>query len=157
MDISGWFDAAKFLDELKPYINTMFGLRFLAFSMPDGHVYFQAKVIEKVARKMAERAGCMEIATMARRDESMRRVLSTIVHHLRVEHDVIARGLIKDTFFGGYFIVTRKIGKNIKGYYTPFHAESFGSIAEMEQSKPKMLRDIRKVSLFLDNDQFDNS
>ncbi len=38
MDISGWFDAAGFLDELKPYINKMFGRRFMAFSMADGYV-----------------------------------------------------------------------------------------------------------------------
>ena len=83
MDISGWFDAAAFLEELKPYINKMFGRRFLAFSMPDGLVYFQVKVLEEVARKQAERAGCMEIATMAPKDLTMRQVLFTIVHHLR--------------------------------------------------------------------------
>lgn len=153
MDISAWFDAAQFLNDLKPYINRMFGRRFLAFSMPDGIVYFQVKALEEVARKQAERAGCMEIATMAQKDLTMRQVLFTIVHHLRVEHEVIARGLIKDSFFGGYFSVIRKIGKGIKGYYTPFHAEAFGSIAEMEHAKPAMLRDIQKVSPFLDNEQ----
>lgn len=151
MDISSWFDPVKFLDELKPYINKMFGRRFMAFSMSDGYVYFQTKVLEEVARKMAEKAGCMEITTMAHRDESMRRVLLTIVSYYRAEHEVIARGLIKDTYFGGYFSVARKIGKNIKGYYTPFHAEAFGSIAEMEQTKPQMLKDIVKVSPYLDN------
>lgn len=153
MDISAWFDAARFLDELKPYINKMFGRRFLAFSMPDGVVYFQVKALEEVARKQSERAGCMEVATMAQKDLTMRQVLFTIVHSLRVEHDVIARGLIKDTFFGGYFSVTRKIGKPIKGYYTPFHAEAFGSIAEMEHAKPAMLCDIQKVSPFLDSNE----
>lgn len=153
MDISGWFDAASFLEALKPYINRMFGRRFLAFSMPDGLVYFQVKVLEEVARKQAERAGCMEIATMAQKDLTMRQVLFTIVHHLRVEHDVIGRGLIKDAFFGGYFTVSRKIGKSMKGYYTPFHAEPFGSIAEMEQAKPTLLRDICKVSPFLDGNE----
>lgn len=151
VDISAWFNGSQFLDELKPYINKMFGRRFLAFSMSDGHVYFQAKVLEEVARKMAEKSGCMEIATMAQKDESMRSVLFTIVHLLRSEHDVIDRGLIKDSFFGGYFNVTRKIGKSIKGYYTPFHAEPFGSIAEMEQTKPKMLHDIVKVSPYLES------
>ncbi|PIE59861.1 MAG: metal-dependent phosphohydrolase [Desulfobulbus propionicus] len=151
IDISSWFDPAQFLAELKPYINKMFGRRFMAFSMPDGHVYFQIKVLEEVARKMAEKAGCMEIITMADRDESMRRVLLTIVSCYRAEHEIIARGLIKDNFFGGYFSVTRKIGKSIKGYYTPFHAEAFGSIAEMEQNKPQMLRDIVKVSPYLDD------
>lgn len=155
VDIAGWFDAGGFINELKPYINKMFGRRFLAFSMPDGHVYFQAKVLEEVARKQAEKAGCMAIATMGQRDETMRSVLFTIVHHLKTEHDVIARGLIKETFFGGYFTVTRKIGKTIKGYYTPFHAEPFGSIAEMEQAKPEMLRDIMQVSPYLDNENSD--
>lgn len=149
MDISSWFDAVQFLQELKPYINKMFGRRFLAFSMPDGHVYFQVKVLEEVARKQAERAGCMEIATMARDDHTMRQVLLTIVQQFRGENDIIDRGLIKDNFFGGYFTVTKKIGKSIKGYYTPFHAEIFGSIAEMEQSKSETLRNIQKVSPFL--------
>ena len=151
MDISGWFDVSQFLEDLKPYINKMFGRRFLAFSMPDGHVYFQVKVLEEVARKQAEKAGNMEIGTMAQKDETMRQVLFTIVHHLRAEHEVIDRGLIKDSFFGEYFTVTRKIGKSIKGNYTPFHAERFGSIAEMEQTKTTMLRDIVKVSPYLDN------
>ena len=107
-------------------------------------------MLEEVARKQAERAGCMEIATMAPKDLTMRQVLFTIVHQLRGDHDVIARGLIKDTFFGGYFMVSRKIGKSMKGYYTPFHAEAFGSIAEMEQAKPALLLDIQNVSPFLD-------
>ena len=155
MDISAWFDAEQFLGELKPYINKMFGRRFLAFSMPDGHVYFQVKVLEEVARKQAERSRCMEIATMAQNDPTMRQVLLTIVNHLRGESDIIARGLIKDNFFGGYFTVTKKIGKNIKGYYTPFHAETFGSIAEMEQSKSETLRNLQKVSPFLDNNSLE--
>ena len=156
MDISSWFDAEQFLNALKPYINKMYGRRFLAFSMPDGHVFFQAKVLEEVARKQAERVGCMEIATMAHKDPTMRQVLLTIVHKFRTEPDVIARGLIKDNFFGGYFEVTRKIGKPIKGYYTPFHTEAFaakghiaGSIAEMEQGKSDTLRNIKKVVPFL--------
>lgn len=114
--------------------------------MPDGHVYFQTKVIEDVARKLAEKAGCMDIATMAPRDPSMREVLFSVVQHFRLDHDVIARGLIKDTFFGGYFTVQRKIGKTIKGYYTPFLAEAFGPIAELENNNPEMLRDIIQVT-----------
>ena len=149
MNISSWFDAEHFLNELKPYINKMYGRRFLAFSTADGHVYFQAKVLEEVARKMAEKAGCMEIATMAHKDPTMRQVLLSVVQKFRAEPDIIARGLIKDNFFGGYFEVTRKIGKPIKGFYTPFHAEVFGSIAEMEQGKSDTLRNIQKISPYL--------
>ena len=157
MDISAWFDAALFLEALKPHINKMYGRQFFAFSMSNGYVYFQAKVLEDIARQQAEKAGCMEIVTMAKRDTSMRNVLYTIVHQLRTEHDVIADGLIKDGFFGGYFSVTRKIGKPMKGFYTPFHAEAFavkghiaGSEAEMEQAKPKILKDIVKVSPYME-------
>lgn len=150
MDISAWFDAQAFLEALKPYINKMFGRRFMAFSMPDGHVYVQVKVMEEVAKKMAERAGVMEIATMAPGDQTMRKVLFTIVHHLRAEHDdVIARGLIKDAYFGGYFMVTTKDGKALKGYYTPFHAEAFGSIAEMEKDKPDNLKNFQSVTPYV--------
>jgi hypothetical protein len=151
MNISAWFDAKEFLNELKPYINKMYSRRFLAFSMPNGYVYFQTKVLEEGARKQAERAGHMEIAAMAQNDLTMRQVLFTIVQQLRRENDIIARGLIKDNFFGGYFMVTKKIGKSVKGYYTPFHAEAFGSIAEMEQGKSKTLRNIQKVEPYLND------
>jgi len=145
MDISSWFDAAAYLEMLKPYINRVEGRRFLAFSMADGLVYFQVKALEEVARKQAGQAGCMEIATMAQDDPTMRQVLFTVVQQLR-EHEVIAGGLIRATYFGGYFQVVRKHGKEMRGYYTPFHAEAFGSIAAMERAKPDPLRDILKVS-----------
>jgi hypothetical protein len=41
----------------------------------------------------------------------------------------------------------------MRGYYTPFHAEAFGSIAEMERGKPDLLRDILKVSPHTGSDQ----
>ena len=146
LDISPWFDAAGFLALLKPVINRLDGRRFLAFSMADGLVYFQVKALEQAARQQAERAGCMEIATMAADDPTMRRVLFAVVQRLRQEPEVIARHLIRDTYFGGYFLLTRKFGKELRGYYTPFHAECFGSIAEMERTKPDLLRDIVKVT-----------
>ena len=153
MDISAWFDAAGYLALLKPYINRVYGRRFLAFSMADGLVYFQVKVLEEVARKQAQEAGCMEIATMAQDDSTMRQVLFSVVQNLRQQHEVIATHLIKATYFGGYFLVTRKHSKEMRGYYTPFHAEPFGSIAEMERSKPELLRDILDVSPSTGSDQ----
>ena len=153
MDISRWFDAAGYLALLKPYINRVEGRRFLAFSMADGLVYFQVKVLEEVARKQAQEAGCMEIATMAQDDSTMRQVLFSVVQQLRQQQEVIATHLIKTTYFGGYFLVTRKFNTKIRGYYTPFHAEAFGSIAEMERSKPDLLRDILSVSPYTGSDQ----
>ncbi|MDD2467198.1 MAG: HD domain-containing protein [Desulfobulbus sp.] len=153
MDISAWFDAAGYLAMLKPYINRVDGRRFLAFSMADGLVYFQVKALEEVVRKQAQEAGCMEIATMAQGDSTMRQVLFSVVQLLRREHEVIATHLIKATYFGGYFMVTRKHSKEMRGYYTPFHAEPFGSIAEMERAKPDLLRDILNVSPYIGSDQ----
>ncbi len=148
IDISSWFDAQDFLDELNPYINRITGRRFMAFSMSDGYVFVQAKAIEEVARKMAERNGAMDIATMAADDPTMRRVLFTVVNHLRVNHEVIAREFIKDQYFGGYFNITMKGGKKMKGFYTPFHAEAFGSIGEMENQKTGILKNFKKVEPF---------
>ena len=148
IDIATWFDAQDFLDRLKPYINRLTGRRFLAFSMANGYVYFQAKAIEEVTRKQAEQAGAMDIATMAADDPTMRQVLFTVVDHLRVEHGVIARELIKDQYFGGYFTIATG-GSRIKGFYTPFHAESFGSIAEMEQKKTGILKNFKSVDPYL--------
>ena len=144
MDISSWFDAQGFLDDLKPYINRLNGRRFMAFSMPDGYVFFQAKALEEVARKQAEHAGAMDIATMSADDPTMRQVLFTVVDHLRVEHEVIARELIQDQYFGGWFSITTNAGK-MKGFYTPFHAEPFGSIGKMESQKRNILKNFKKV------------
>ncbi len=153
MDISAWFDAAAFLALLKPLINRLEGRRYLAFSMASGLVYFQVKALEEAARKQAAQAGCMQIATMAQDDLSMRAVLLSIVQRLRQEDGIIAQDLIKPGYFGGYFQVIRRHGKELKGYYTPFHSEAFGSIAEMEQVKPTLLRDILKVSPFTGGSQ----
>jgi len=150
IDISAWFDAQTFLNSLRSYINRVSGRRFMAFSMPEGYVYFQAKAIEEVARKQAEQAGAIDIATMASDDLTMRQVLFSVVYHLRVEHEVIARELIKDQYFGGYFTITTKGGKTMQGYYTPFHAEAFGPIAEMENGKTGLLKNFKSVEPCLD-------
>lgn len=150
LNISSWFDAQAFLAELTAYINRVDGRRFMAFSMPDGYVYFQAKVIEDVTRKLAEQAGAMDIATMAEKDKTMQRVLFSVVEQFRAKHDLIARDLIKDQFFGGYFNVRMHSGKVLKGYYTPFKAEAFGSIAEMENSKKGILKNFASVEVYQD-------
>ncbi len=150
IDISAWFDAARFLDALRPSINKVTGRRFMAFSMPNGYVFFQAKALEEVARKQAEQAGAMDIATMAAGDPTMRRVLFTVVDSLRHEHGIIARELIRDRYFGGYFTITTG-GRSLKGFYTPFHAEAFGSIAEMENRKTGILKNFISVEPFSDN------
>lgn len=149
INISAWFDAEILLDNLRPYINRVSGRRFMAFSMANGYVYCQAKAMEEVVRKQAEQAGAMDIGTMAVDDLTMRRVLFTVVHHLRSKHEVIARELIQEQYFGGYFTITTKGGKTMKGFYTPFHAEAFGSIAVMEDKKTGLLRNFKSVEPYL--------
>jgi hypothetical protein len=68
-----------------------------------------------------------------------------VVQRLRQEPEVIARHLIRDTISAAIPAHPR-FGKELRGYYTPFHAECFGSIAEMERAKPDLLRDIVKVT-----------
>ena len=151
MDIEDWWDAQDFLDEVKPYINKMFGTRYLAFSK-GGFVYAQAKVLEEVIRKLAARAGRPEIAdldsvTNSQEINNMHSIMTTIVGKLRVHHDVIARELVREGYFGGKFIVLKKDGSQMSGYYTPFHIEAFGQTKEMEDAKPSIIRDIVDVSI----------
>lgn len=148
INISNWFDAIIFLDELRPYINRLEGRRFMAFSMPGGYVYFQAKVIEEVTRKLAEKGGAMDIATMADKDKTMQKVLYSVVEQFRNAHDMIAKDQIKDQYFGGYFTIKMQSGKTMKGYFTPFKAEAFGSIAELESSKKGILKDFVSVDVY---------
>ncbi|WP_163338791.1 HD domain-containing protein [Desulfopila sp. IMCC35008] len=148
INISSWFEPDAFLDELKPYINRLEGRRFKAFSMPNGYVYFQARAIEEVTRKLAEKADAMDIATMADKDKSMQKVLYSVVEQFRTGHDMIARDLIKDQYFGGYFSIKMQSGKTMKGYFTPFKAEPFGSIAELENSKKGILKNFVSVDVY---------
>ena len=143
-----WFDADRYLKELKPYINRLDGQRWSAFSMPDGHVYFQAGVLEEVAKKLGK--GDPDIALMDSDKELKRNILYSVVCLLRREKDAIARGLIKDGFFGGPFIIRMQDGREISSYYTPFNAEAFvetvsyfeglkeGKIKEIEEVRPKI-------------------
>ncbi len=120
----------------------------MAFSMPGGYVYFQIRVIEEVSRKLAEKAGAMDIATMADKDKTMQKVLFSVVEQFRTAHDMIARGLIKDQYFGGYFTIKMQSGKTMKGYFTPFKAEPFGSITELENTKKGILKSFVSVDVY---------
>ena len=142
LNISAWFDARAMLEQMKPQINQLAGRRFAAFSMANGYVYFHPKILEEIARKQAEQAGVLDVVSME--TVEMRQVLLSIVHQLR-RIDVIAEGLLQTNYFGAFFTITMKSGVTMKGYYTPFHAEPFGSIAAMEKSKSGMLLDFVTV------------
>lgn len=145
VDISKWFVFQPFLNAMKPYINKVTGRRFMAFTMPNGYVYFQTKVLEEIARKQAEDAGVLDVASME--DEEMQGVLLSITRHLRQEA-VFAGDLLKKNYFGGYFTINFKSGFTLKGYYTPCHAEAFGSIAVMEKDKTGILLEFVSVESF---------
>ena len=139
-----WFDAEKFLAELKPYINRLDGARWGAFSMPDGHVYFQAGVLEEAARKLGK--GDPDISLMSADRDLKRNILYTIVCILRREKDAIARGLIKEGYFGGPFIARMKDGRELSFYYTPFNAEAFGeTVSYFESLKERKIKEIEDV------------
>ena len=139
-----WFDAEKFLVGLKPYINRLDGQRWSAFSMPDGHVYFQAAVLEEAAKKLGK--GNPDIAIMDSDKELKRNILYSVVCLLRREKEAISRGLIKDGFFGGPFIVRMQDGREISSYYTPFNAEAFGeTVSYFEGLKTGKIQEIEEV------------
>lgn len=139
IDISRWFKLQAFLNDMKPYINRLEdGRRFLAFSMPNGYVYFMPKILEIIARKQTEAAGVLDMALMDD-DETRRNILLSIADQLR-KAEVFAADLLKKDYFGAYFNITKTGGKPfLQGYYMPCHAEAFGSIAEMEALKTGIL------------------
>jgi len=147
MDVSTWLDVPAFLADIKPFINRLEKNRWMAFSMPDGYVYVQPKVLEQVARWHSARAGIMEIMDIPAGDPDMRFVLLAVVNRLRRESDVIATELIGEDYFGGFFRIVCKDGSKIRGYYTPFLAEAFGPIAELEAAKRGRLRLFRGVEV----------
>ncbi len=139
-----WFDADRYMKALKPFINRLDGRRWSAFSMPDGYVYFQAGVLEETAKKLGK--GDPDVVLMDSDRELKRNILYSIVCNLRREKDAIARGLIKDGYFGGPFTVRMQDGKELAFYYTPFKAEAFGEmVSYFESLKKDTLMKIEEV------------
>lgn len=142
-----WFDPDEFMEAIRPHINKLNGGRWDAFSMKDGYVYVQVKTIWETAKALARKRGDQSML-IGDSDEGLRRnILYTIVSRLRTEKDAIARGLIKDEYFGAPFIVRMRDGKEFtKGYYTPFKAEVFAErVSELERRKVGKIKDIVEV------------
>jgi hypothetical protein len=148
IDISRWFKLQAFLNDMKPYINKLEdGRRFLAFSMPNGYVYFMPKVLEEIARKQTNAAGVLDMA-FGDDDETRRNILLSIAGQLR-KAEVFAADLLGKDYFGASFNITRiGTGKSLQGYYMPCHAEAFGSIAEMEALKTGILTGFKSVEQY---------
>ena len=103
-----WFDPDRFLELLKPYINRLNGGRWDAFSMRDGHCYVQVKTMWEVTKKLAREQKESSVSLADGDEESRRNILYSVVQRLREDKDAIARGLIKDGYFGAPFIVTNE-------------------------------------------------
>lgn len=143
-----WFDVDSMIAQLRPQINQTQGRRFAAFSMSNGYVYVQPKLIENIAKEQAEKAGVLDVVSMGNSD--MQKILLSIAHSLR-QGEMLAKEMVKPNFYGSYFTITFHGGNTLKGYYTPFHAEAFGSIAELEQIKTGILLEFASVELFAEN------
>ncbi len=138
INIDSWFAFDAFIDNLKPLVNKMEGNRFVAFSMPNGYVFVQPETIMNVTKKIASKAGQLDVPQFeAQKDKQ--NILLAVVEYCRQE-EAIAENMIDQGYFGGYFNVITQNGKVIKGFYTPFHAEFFGAIGELEAKKTGMLK-----------------
>ena len=146
INISNWFDYPQFIEELKPSINKIENRVFTAFSMSDGYVYIQPKNIETVAKKIATDAGQLDIPQLDYKNKTMQKIMIAIVDYCRAQN-VIAENLINPGYFGGYFTITTIKGKTFKGFYTPFLAETFGLIGELEANKKGMLKNFASVKI----------
>lgn len=136
--IDHWFDMETFLHRIKIRINKTVGKRFEIFSMRDGVVYCQVKIIEQEIRLMASEKHATEITNIAPEDLGMRQYIFSVVSKLR-QHGFIEDTLIKDDYFAGYFMVQKRSGQRVVGYYTPFRSEAFGMLpSELEDLKVKL-------------------
>ena len=105
---------------------------------------FSGGVLEEAAKKLGR--SNPDIALMNSDRELRRNILYSIVCNLRREKDAIARGLIKDGYFGGPFIVRMQDGKELSTYYTPFNAEVFGeTVSYFEGLKTGKIQEIEEV------------
>ncbi|RMD59384.1 MAG: hypothetical protein D6828_01555 [Nitrospirae bacterium] len=148
VDIS-WLDMDLYLEHLKSYINVEIqgkeGVYWFAFSTPNGYVYVQPQLLWNVAKRIANSIGYQTIFAGESDHAYRQNVLFSIVQALR-KRGCIAEGLIKKDFFGAHFVVEKKDGKELKAFYTPFHAHVFAKhVSELEKAKKGVLKDIVKV------------
>jgi hypothetical protein len=140
-----WLDISEYLAELNNRINVLNGTRFEAFSMKDGHVYFQTDVFWKVIKMLARRHGHDEILLADSDQKQRRNYIYTVTEMLR-EKRLIADGIIRQGYFTAPFTVNYKDGNSInKAYYTPMVSEAFGDVSELESRKSGILLDIDSV------------
>ncbi|MGK7345049.1 MAG: HD domain-containing protein [Candidatus Nitrospinota bacterium M3_3B_026] len=139
-----WFSPAVFIERIKPRINKMEGGRWSAFSMPDGCVYIQPKTVWAVVKDMNPEDPVIRLA--AADEEGRRSVIYSVVNRMRA-HGAVAEDLVKESYFGGQFVVTMDDGYEMKGFYTPFRAEAFAkTVSELEDAKEGKIRRIKEVS-----------
>jgi hypothetical protein len=138
INISTWFDFDTLVNELKPSINFLKNANiFTAFSMPEGYVFIHPESIMQATKSIAAAAGQLDVVQMEDRT-NRQNILLAVVDYCRAKN-AIPGHLIDKGFFGGYYNITTKSGKTFKGFFTPFHAEVFGSIGELEAKKKGML------------------
>ncbi len=159
-DLDDWYDEKILKREIRQDLNIVRNGCWTAFSMPDGYVYCQPPVLERAIRKMAGKVNFNPIidieektVTSQEKNERMRLYMLALVTHLRGgegEEEIVARGLIKEGYFAGFFDVVIEnawsgLTRTTKGLYTPFHADWFGSVEELEKYKPERLKRVRSV------------
>lgn len=149
VNITTWFDIGRFVRDLRPFINKIDKRVFTAFSMPNGYVYIQPGIIETVVKQIAADAGQIDIPTFSYKDKAMQNIMVAVVDYCRA-NDIIAESLIDPGYFGGYFNITTRKGKVFKGFYTPFLADPFGQIGELESLKTGMLKNFSSVNILDD-------
>lgn len=151
-----WLESpSEIIENLRPYINKLYGPRWEVFSMPDGVVYVQVKTMWEVIKKTAKQKGHLGILAGDTDEDLRRNLIFSVVQILRVEADAIARGLIQDNYFSAPFTVRMRDGTEYnKAVYIPFNVEAFSaSLSELEEQKSGRLKDIAEVLPRYDNNE----
>lgn len=143
VDLS-WVDVRKLIEMLGEHVNRVEGGRWIAVSF-DGVVYVHPQGLWGLLKKMALQEKRVDVVLMEG-DKKMKRSLMVELVRLLRREGYIDGELIKDGYFAGPFKVYRRGEEPVRVLYTPFRAEVFGKISELElRKKGTILEEIERI------------
>ncbi len=149
IDISSWFHAKDFFDQLRACLNVVSSGRWLAVSMPNGLIYCGSSGLWKILCRAHPHTAPLLAAYANRRARFD--IIYSVVLELSEQFDLLATELIAPNDFMCPVSIISGTGKQVKGSESPirlipFRAQVLGlDTFELEREKSLSIRSMANV------------
>lgn len=149
VDISPWFKANAFFDQLRACLNVVSSGRWLAVSMPDGLIYCGSSGLWKMLCRAHPHTAALLAAYAHKRAKFD--IIYSVALELSEQFDLLATELIAPNDFMCPVSILSGTGKQVKRYESPirlipFRAQALGfDTLELEREKSMSIRSMARV------------